>query len=84
MGGQTSKNGWSKESMLDCKHERKRAKEKKLELPREMEFGWREMHRVYFVKFWLHFCVMLSLVSSLLRHFSEDFLFKIEILSKIL
>ena len=83
VGGQASKNGWNRDSIHDSKHERKTAKEK-LELPRELEFGWKEMCRVFFMEFGLYFWVILPLVSPLLRNFSEDFLLVIEIFSKIL
>lgn len=40
---------------LTPKAKRKGAKKKKLEPPKEVEFGWKEMRIMYFVKFWLYF-----------------------------
>lgn len=81
--GPPSKSGWSREYIWLQAWEGESKKQGTFELPTGMGFGWREMGEAYFMKF---LAVFLYYTPScfLLRHFSEDLLFKTEIVSKIL
>ena len=75
--------GGAKIVHLTPKYERKRAKKKKRAAKRSGIWVERNVYSV-FREVWLYFRVILLLVSPVLRNFSEDFLLKIEIFSKIL
>lgn len=83
VGRQVSKNGCSREGTLNYKHERNRAKEKKTGDAKGN--GSQVERNVYsiFGKVWAAFLCYAS-SCFLLRNFSEDFLLKIEMFSKIL